>query len=281
MSIYDSKGKELRTIEENAALNKKLSTYQRPAFSLFSFKTSEGIELNGYMIKPSDFDSGKKYPVIMTQYSGPNSQEVTDSWQFDWHNYLAEKGFIIACVDPRGTAARGEEFRKCTYMQLGKLESIDLIEAAKYLTTLPFCDPKNIGIWGWSYGGFMTSLCMEKGGELFKAGVAVAPVTNWRFYDNVYTERYMRTPQENAEGYDDNSPISHPEGIKGKFLLIHGTADENVHTQNTYEFAEALVQAGIQFDMQLYTNRNHNITGGNTRMHLYTKIANFFEEQLK
>jgi dipeptidyl-peptidase-4 len=166
-------------------------------------------------------------------------------------------------------------------MQLGKLESDDLVEAAKYLASLPYVDAKNIGIWGWSHGGFMTALCMEKGGELFKAGVAVAPVTNWRFYDTVYTERYMRKPHENSDGYDENSPISHPEGIKGRLLLIHGTADDNVHAQNTYEFAEALVQAGVQFDMQIYTNRNHSIRGGNTRMHLYTKITNFFEEHLK
>jgi dipeptidyl-peptidase 4 len=281
VSVYDTKGKELRTIEDNGGLKKKLAEYVKPTFDFFTFKTSDKTELNGYMIKPSNFDPLKKYPVVMTQYGGPNSQEVTDSWQFDWHNYLAERGFIIACVDPRGTAARGEAFRKCTYMQLGKIESDDLIEAAKYLSSLPYVDAKNIGIWGWSHGGFMTALCMEKGGELFKAGVAVAPVTNWRFYDSVYTERYMRKPHENSDGYDENSPISHPEGIKGHLLLIHGTADDNVHAQNTYEFAEALVQAGVQFDMQLYTNRNHSIYGGNTRMHLYTKITNYFEEHLK
>lgn len=281
VSVYDVKGNEIRTIEENATLKKKLDEYIKPSFGFFTFKTSDGTELNGYMIKLSGFDPSKKYPVVMTQYSGPNSQEVTDSWQFDWHNYLAEKGFIIVCVDPRGTAARGEEFRKCTYMQLGKIESDDMVEAANYVASLPYCDEKNIGIWGWSYGGFMTTLCMEKGGTIFKAGVAVAPVTNWRFYDTVYTERYMRKPSENSDGYDDNSPISHPEGIKGNLLLIHGTADENVHTQNTYEFAEALVQAGVQFDMQIYTNRNHSIFGGNTRMHLYTKITNYFETHLK
>lgn len=281
VSVCDAKGKELRVIEDNAALRKKMEGYQLPSFEFFTVKNSDGIELNGYMIKPSYFDAGKKYPVIMTQYAGPNSQEVTDSWQFDWHNYLAERGFIVACVDPRGTAARGEEFRKCSYMQLGKLESNDLIDAARYMASLPYADSKNIGIWGWSYGGFMTALCMEKGGELFKAGVAVAPVTNWRFYDTVYTERYMRVPAENSEGYDANSPISNPGGIKGNLLLVHGTADENVHTQNTYEFSEALVQAGVQFDMQIYTNRNHSIYGGNTRMHLYTRIARFFEENLK
>jgi dipeptidyl-peptidase-4 len=281
VTVCDIKGKEIRTLEDNAELKKKLDEYQRPSCEFFTFKTEEGFELNGYMIKPSGFDLSKKYPVVMTQYSGPNSQEVTDSWQFDWHNYLAEKGFIIACVDPRGTAARGEAFRKCTYMQLGKLESDDMVEAGKYLATLPYCDSKNIGIWGWSYGGFMTALCMEKGNDVFNTGVAVAPVTSYRFYDAVYTERYMRRPHENENGYDDNSPINHARDIKGNFLIIHGTADDNVHAQNTYEFAEALVQAGVQFDMQLYTNRNHSIFGGNTRMHLYTKITNYFEEHLK
>lgn len=281
VSVNDSKGKQVRTIEDNSTLKKRLNEYTRPSFEFFTFKTSDGTELNGYMIKPSGFDQSKKYPVVMTQYGGPNSQEVTDSWSFDWHNFLAEKGYVVACVDPRGTAARGEAFRKCTYMQLGKIESEDLVEAAKYLASLPYCDEKNIGIWGWSHGGFMTALCMEKGGTLFKAGVAVAPVTNWRFYDTVYTERYMRKPSENSDGYDENSPISHPEGIKGSLLLIHGTADDNVHAQNTYEFAEALVQAGVQFDMQIYTNRNHSIYGGNTRMHLYTKILNYFETHLK
>jgi len=281
VSVCDIKGKSIRMIEENNTLKNRLQQYIRPSFEFFTFKTSDGTELNGYMIKPSDFDASKRYPVVMTQYGGPNSQEVADSWLFDWHNFLAEKGFVIVCVDPRGTAARGEAFRKCTYMQLGKLESDDLIEAAKYVGSLPYCDAQNIGIWGWSHGGFMTSLCMEKGGSVFKAGVAVAPVTNWRFYDSVYTERYMRKPSENPEGYDENSPISHPGGIKGSLLLIHGTADDNVHTQNTFEFAEALVQAGVKFDMQLYTNRNHSIYGGNTRIHLYTKILNYFETHLK
>lgn len=281
VTINDFKGKVVKNLEDNSALIKKMSEYMLPASEFFSFKNSSGVDLNGYIIKPSTFDPLKKYPVIMTQYSGPNSQEVVDRWDFDWHNFLAEQGYIIVCVDPRGTAARGEEFRKSTYMQIGKLESDDQIDAARYLTTLPYVDSRNIGIWGWSHGGFMTSLCLEKGGDLFKAGVAVAPVTNWRFYDSVYTERYMRTPQENGDGYDDNSPISHPEGIKGHLLLIHSTADDNVHLQNTYEFAEALVQAGIEFDMHVYTNRNHSIYGGNTRMHLYNKIFNYFETYLK
>lgn len=281
VTVNDANGKEVRAIETNAKLTEKLSTYVLPSHEFFTFKTSEGIELNGYMLKPSNFDAAKKYPVVMTQYSGPNSQEVKDEWEMDWHYYLAELGYVVACVDPRGTAARGEEFRKCTYMQLGKLESDDMVEAARYLGQLSFINKDKIGIWGWSYGGFMTALCMEKGNEVFNTGVSVAPVTNWRFYDSVYTERYMRTPQENPSGYDDNSPITHAKDIKGNYLLVHGTADDNVHAQNSYEFAEAMVQSGVQFDMMLYTNRNHGIYGGNSRMHLFTKIINYFESNLK
>lgn len=281
ITVNENDGKTIRTIEQNKELNEQLASYVLPTHEFFFFTLPGGTDLNGYLLKPSNFNPTLKYPVIMTQYSGPNSQEVSDSWNINWHYFLAEQGYIVACVDPRGTAARGEEFRKCTYLQLGKLESDDQIEAAKYLASLPYTDEKNIAIWGWSYGGFMTALCLEKGGDLFKAGVAVAPVTNWRFYDTVYTERYMRSPQQNPEGYDDNSPINNVEGIKGSLLLVHGTADDNVHTQNTYEFTEALVQAGIPFDMQLYTNRNHSIFGGNTRMHLYSKIVNYFETHLK
>jgi dipeptidyl-peptidase-4 len=233
------------------------------------------------MLKPSNFDPGKKYPVVISQYSGPNSQKVRDKWQIDWHSFLSEQGYVVAFVDPRGTAARGEEFRKCTYMQLGKLESEDQVEAAKYLASLPYTDENNVAIWGWSFGGFTTALSLSKGGGIFKAGIAVAPVTNWRYYDTVYTERYMRTPQQNPDGYDDNSPINNVEGIKSNLLIIHGTADDNVHAQNTYEYSEALVQAGIPFDMHMYTNRNHSIYGGNTRMHLFNKIFNYFETHLK
>lgn len=281
VSLNDKTGKTIRSIEQNSDLISTLAAYTLPTHEFFSFTTNEGILLNGYLLKPSTFDPSKKYPLVMTQYSGPNSQEVTNSWNVDWHYYLAELGYIVACVDPRGTAARGEEFRKCTYMQLGKLESDDQVEAAKYLASLPFTNERQIAIWGWSYGGFMTALSMAKGGNIFNAGVAVAPVTNWRFYDTVYTERYMRTPQQNPDGYDDNSPINNTTGIKGSLLIIHGTADDNVHAQNTYEFSEALVQAGIAFDMQIYTNRNHSIYGGNTRMHLFTKIINYFETHLK
>jgi dipeptidyl-peptidase 4 len=281
VTVHDAKGKQLRVLEDNQALRDKLAEYQIPVREFITFTNSEGIELNGYLIKPVNFDPNHKYPVVMTQYSGPNSQEVLDEWMLDWHSYLANQGYLIACFDPRGTAARGEEFRKVTYLQLGKLEADDQVEAAKYLASLPYTDENKIAIWGWSYGGFITALTLNKGGDVFSAGVAVAPVTNWRFYDTVYTERFMRTPQQNPDGYDDNSPINNVDQIKGRLLLIHGTADDNVHVQNTHEYAEALVQAGIPFDMQVYTNRNHSIYGGKTRMHLYLKIIDHFERWLQ
>ncbi|MEI8114162.1 MAG: S9 family peptidase [Bacteroidia bacterium] len=280
-TLCDQTGKLIRTLEDNSALKTLLKDYQISKKEFFSFKTSEGVELNGWMIKPASFDPAKKHPVVMTQYSGPNNQQVIDRWSIGYDDYLAQEGFIVACVDPRGTGARGEEFRKMTYMQLGKYESDDQVEAAKYLGSLPFVDKNNIAIWGWSYGGFMSALCMEKGADVFKAGISAAPVTNWRFYDSVYTERYMRTPKENPDGYDDNSPLSHSDKIKGNYLIICGSADDNVHLQNTMEFTERMVQAGVQFDMAIYTNRNHGIRGGNTSLQLYTKMTNFLKEKLQ
>lgn len=280
-TVNDATGKTLRTLEDNSELKNQLSEYQLPSHEFFKFTTNEGIELNGYMLKPSNFSPDKKYPVIMTQYSGPNSQEVVDQWNIDWHSFLAEQGYIVACVDPRGTAARGEEFRKCTYMQIGVLETKDQIEAAQYLAKMPYVNPSKIGIWGWSYGGFMAARCIEKGNSVFNTAIAVAPVTDWRFYDAIYTERYMRTPQENPDGYKESAPITFASDITGNFLLIHGSADDNVHAQNSFEFAEAMTQANAQFDMMIYTNRNHSIHGGNTRIHLYTKIFNYFESHLK
>ncbi|MEN8116121.1 MAG: DPP IV N-terminal domain-containing protein [Bacteroidota bacterium] len=279
----NKKGKQIRILQDNETLINTVSAFNISKKEFFNFTTSEGVELNGYMIKPAGFDAAKKYPVLMTQYSGPNSQSVTDSWGsgIGWNEFLAQEGFLVVCVDPRGTGARGEDFRKVTYQQLGKYESDDQVETAKYLATVPYVDTENIAIFGWSYGGFMTLLSMEKGGELFKAGISVAPVTSWRFYDSVYTERYMRTPQQNPEGYDDNSPLSHADDIKGRLLIIHGSADDNVHAQNTFEMTEKMVQAGVQFDMAIYTNRNHGIRGGNTSMHLYTKMTNFLKDQLK
>ncbi|WP_319590369.1 S9 family peptidase [uncultured Draconibacterium sp.] len=282
ITLHDNKdGEQIRFLQDNTVLKNTVKQMDIPQKEFFTFTTSEGIELNGWMLKPQGFNASQKYPVFMTQYSGPNSQSVTDSWGgIGWNEYLAQEGFLVVCVDPRGTGARGEDFRKVTYMQLGKYESDDQVEAAKYLTTLPYVDDQNISIFGWSYGGFMTLLTLEKGGDLFKAGIAVAPVTSWRFYDTVYTERFMRTPEENPEGYDDNSPLSHAEDIKGNLLIVHGTADDNVHAQNTFEMTEKMVQAGVQFDMALYTNRNHGIRGGNTSMHLYTKMVNFLKDNL-
>lgn len=279
-TLFDAAGKKIRVLEDNQKLKDKLAEINPPLKEFFTFTTSEGIELNGWVIYPPLFDKTKKYPVIMNQYSGPNSQEVLDSWSMGFDEYLAARGYIVMSVDPRGTGARGEAFRKVTYLQLGKYETIDQIEAARYAAGLPWVDASRIGIWGWSYGGFISSSCMVKGDGAFKVGIAVAPVTNWRYYDNIYTERFMRKPQDNAEGYDQNSPLFFADQLKGKLFLIHGTADDNVHVQNTLEFSERLVQAGKQFDQMLYTNRNHGIYGGNTRMHLFTMIEEYLSKNL-
>ena len=280
VTLHDAKGKLIRVLKDNKALQEKVKEYGGVNKEFFTFKTSEGVELYGYMVKPPDFDPNKKYPVLMYQYSGPNSQTVVNRWGFGWDMLLAQKGYITVCVDGRGTGGRGEEFRKVTYKQLGKYETIDQIETAKYIGTLPSIDKNRIGIWGWSYGGFETLLALTKGADYFKAGIAVAPVTNWRYYDNIYTERYMRTPQENPKGYDDNSPTTYAAELKAKLLLVHGMGDDNVHFQNSAEFSEALVQANKQFREFFYTNRNHGIYGGNTRMHLYTMMTNFILENL-
>lgn len=280
VTLHDWQGKQIRVLESNEKLKSTLAGYNIPRREFFSFTTGEGIELNGWMLKPVNFDASKKYPVLIVQYSGPNSQQVTDNFRVGWNEFLAQEGFLVVSVDPRGTGARGEAFRKVTYMQLGKYESDDMVEAARYLARQPYIDSGRIGIWGWSYGGFMVALSMSKGGELFRAGVSVAPVTSWRFYDTIYTERFMRTPRENPEGYDDNSPLFHAGKVKGRMLLVHGSADDNVHVQNTMEYAEALVQAGVQFDMAIYTNRNHGIRGGNTTMHLYKLKTDFLKREL-
>ncbi len=279
VALYKNDGKQIRVLEDNAALKEKVQGYRTSTKEFFTFKTSEGIELNGWMVKPLDFDPSKQYPVLMTQYSGPNSQSVADRWGIGWEQLLAANGYVVACVDPRGTAARGEEFRKRTYMKLGKYESDDQIEAAKYLGSLNYIDAGRIGIYGWSYGGFMSALCLSKS-NVFKIGIAVAPVTNWRYYDSVYTERYMRKPQENPKGYDDNSPINLADSLQGKLFLIHGTADDNVHFQNSVEYIDKLVQAGKQFDMFMYPNRNHGINGGNTRVHLFKMKLDYIFKNL-
>ncbi|MCL4484053.1 MAG: S9 family peptidase [Bacteroidetes bacterium] len=281
VTLHDISGKQIRVLENNDALKGKLAQMQLPQKEFFKFTTSEGIELNGWMIKPLQFNPATKYPVLMTQYSGPNSQQVLDAFSIDWNTYLARQGYLVVCVDPRGTGARGEEFRKCTYGQLGNLESNDQVETARFLSKQPYVDAKKIAIWGWSFGGFMSAMTLCKGGDLIRAAIAVAPVTSHYFYDTIYTERYMGLPSQNPDGYLQNSPITLVKGIKGKLLLVHGTADDNVHFQNSIEFAEAMVQAGVQFRMMAYNNRNHGIRGGNTTMHLYTMFDEFLKENLK
>jgi len=281
VTLHDISGKQIRELENNSVLKEKLAKMQLPQKEFFKFTTSEGIELNGWMIKPVPFNPNTKYPVLMTQYSGPNSQQVLDVFSVSWDTYIAQQGYLMVCVDPRGTGARGEEFRKCTYGQLGNLESNDQVEFAKYLAKQSYVDSKKIGIWGWSFGGFISAMTLCKGGDLIHAAIAVAPVISHYFYDTVYTERYMGLPSQNPDGYIQNSPIALAAGIKGKLLLVHGTADDNVHYQNSIEFAEAMVQAGIQFRMMAYNNRNHGIRGGNTTMHLYTMFDEFLKENLK
>lgn len=284
-SLCDNNGKTITTLIDNADLKAKVEKVVGKK-EFFQFTTSEGVQLNGWMVKPRDFDASKKYPVVMYQYSGPGSQEVTDSWNLGFYgagifeSYLTEQGFICACVDGRGTGARGADFEKCTYLQLGLRESQDQVETAIYLGSLPYVDKANIGIWGWSFGGFNTLMSMSEGRPVFKAGVAVAAPSNWKYYDTVYTERYMRTPNENAAGYAIN-PMERVANLSGSLLLIHGTADDNVHFRNVAEMSEALVQANKQFEMQIYTNRNHSIYGGNTRYHLLTRMCDFFKRNLK
>lgn len=284
-TICDNNGKTITILLDNSEL-KTIIEKVTGTKEFFKFTTSDGIALNGWMVKPRNFNPNKKYPVIMYQYSGPGSQEVTDSWGLGFYgagifeSYLTQQGFIYACIDGRGTGARGADFEKCTYLKLGDLESKDQVEAAIYLGSLPYVDKENIGIWGWSFGGFNTLMSMTEGRPVFKAGVAIAAPSNWKYYDTVYTERYMRTPKENASGYAIN-PMERVNKLSGNLLLIHGTADDNVHFRNATEMSEALVQANKQFEMQVYTNRNHSIYGGNTRYHLMTRVCNFFIRNLK
>lgn len=283
-TVNDNTGKTLVVLEDNKDLKAVLSNYGKERKEFGKFKTSSGQDLNYWIIKPEKMESGKKYPLLFYVYGGPGSQEVLNSQSrasdYMWFRMLAQKGYVVACVDGRGTGMRGEKFKKCTYMELGKYETEDQIEAAKYFGSLPFIDKDRIGIFGWSYGGYMSSLCISKGADYYKAAIAVAPVTNWRYYDNVYTERFMRTPQENAEGYDTNSPINHVEKLKGNYLLIHGTADDNVHYQNSMDLITALVKANKQFEHFAYPNKDHGIYGGNTRLHLYTLMTDFILRKL-
>lgn len=280
VTVRSIKGSFTRTIENNSKLATEFNTLNLTEKEFFSFNTSENIKLNGWILKPSNFDPNKKYPVLLVQYSGPNSQEVLDRWRIDWEYYLANQGYVVACVDGRGTGARGSEFRKCTYEQLGVLETKDQVEAAKYLGQQSFIDKDRIGIWGWSYGGFMTLMSMSTGEKVFKAGIAVAPVTDWRLYNSAYTERFMRRPQENFKGYDLTSPLQRADKLQGNLLIIHGTADDNVHTQNTMLYIDKLVAADKQFEMQLYTDKNHSILGKQTRRHLYTRMCDFLFKNL-
>ena len=281
--VYNRENKLIRTIEDNASLKSKQQMLGTQPVEFFTFKTSENVSLNGYMVKPADFDASKKYPVFMYVYGGPGSQTVKDSWggqNYWWFQMLAQQGYIIVSVDNRGTGGRGEEFKKMTYLQLGKYETMDQIEAAKYLGTQSYVDAERIGIFGWSYGGYMTSLCLSKGADVFKTAIAVAPVINWKWYDTIYTERYMRTPQENESGYEDNSPINFADMIKGNYLLVHGNSDDNVHFQNAAEMTNALIQNGIHFQNLYYPNRNHGIYGGGARLHLYEEMTEFLLEHL-
>ncbi|MBP1664491.1 MAG: dipeptidyl-peptidase [Bacteroidetes bacterium] len=280
-TLCDSKGMKIRILEDNAALAAEFKALNLPVKEFFSFTTSEGVKLNGWMLKPVDFSPGKKYPTLMVQYSGPNSQQVLDHWKIDWEYYLSTQGYVVVSVDGRGTGARGADFRKCTYQQLGVLEAKDQIEAARYLGTLSFVDKDRIGIWGWSFGGYMTLLSMSSGEKIFKAGIAVAPVTDWRLYDAVYTERFMRTPQENNRGYDAGSVLNKADKLNGNLLIVHGTADDNVHLPNTMIYLDKLMKSGKHADLQLYTDKNHSILGKETRRHLYQKKFDFLEKNLK
>lgn len=283
-AIYDNTGKKLYTLEDNAAFKKTIADFGFVPKEHFTFHTPEQIKLYGWMIKPADFDASKKYPVLMYVYGGPGSQEVNNSYfrgnDHAWYQMLAQKGYIVVCVDGRGTAGRGDAFKKSIYKQMGKLEAIDQIATANYLKTLPYVDGDRIGIWGWSFGGYLSSLAMFKGEGVFKMAMAVAPVTNWRYYDNIYTERFLQKPQDNPSGYDDNSPCFFAHQMEGSYLLVHGTADDNVHFQNAIDLVTQLNKAEKQYDQFFYPNKNHFIYGGNTRFHLYTKLTNFLLENL-
>jgi len=284
--FYELKRKDgtlVKVLNDNIELIEKMKDYNFTSKSFFKFNTTDGVELNGWIMKPNNFDTNKKYPVLMYVYGGPGSQSVTNTFgyfDFVWYQMLCQKGYIIACVDGRGTGARGSEFEKLVYGKMGKLELNDQIEGAKYFASLPYVDKDRIGIWGWSFGGYMSALCITAGADYFKTAVAVAPVTNFRYYDNIYTERYLGLPKDNASGYDDNSPITYADKLKGNLLVVHGSTDDNVHFQNTMDFVNALVKANKQFEMQVYPNRNHNISGGNTRYHLFKRITDYILRNL-
>lgn len=281
ITLHKSNSNLIRVLEDNKSLQKTAKYYGLATKDFFSFITVDSVHLNGYMLKPVDFDPSNKYPVLMTVYGGPGSQTVQNSWERQyWHHLLTQKGYIIVSVDNRGTGGRGRAFKHSTYKKLGKLEAFDQIQAAKYLGSLPYVDANRIGIWGWSYGGYMSALVLFTGHEYFKAAIAVAPVTSWRFYDTIYTERYLQRPQDNPEGYDDYTPLAHAGELKGAFLLIHGTGDDNVHFQNSVELQRALILAGKQFRSFYFPNKNHGIYGGNSRYYLFTMMTDFILDNL-
>ena len=282
-TLRDFNGKTLRELQNNNSALKKLQSDGFVNKEFFQIPNKNGDQMNAWMIKPKDFSPNKKYPVLMYQYSGPGSQQVSNAWDGRntiWFNLLAQKGYIVLCVDGRGTGYRGTKYKKATYKNLGKYEIEDQITAAQWIGSQSFVDAGRIGIFGWSFGGYMASLAMTKGADVFKVGIAVAPVTTWRYYDTIYTERYLQTPQENPQGYDENSPINFADLMKGKYLLIHGTADDNVHYQNAVEMAEALIQKNKEFEFMTYPDKNHGIYGGNTRLHLYQKMTDFILNNL-
>ena len=281
VTVCDARGKTLRTLEDNASLKALAAQSGLPQKEFFTCANAAGDLMNGYILKPANFDPSKRYPVVMSQYSGPGSQSVLDDWKVDWEYYLANQGFIVACVDGRGTGGRSRAYETAVYMQLGKYETEDQVAGAEYMSTLPYVDGNRIGIYGWSYGGYETLMAMSTGNGIYRAGVAIAPVTDWRYYDTIYSERFMRTPQENGDGYRQSAPITHAANLKGSLLIVSGTADDNVHYLNTLQYSAALVEAGIQFDSQIYTNKDHHIRGCNTRHHLYTRVCNFFSDKLK
>ncbi len=282
-ALCDKSGKEIRVLEDNKTLKDKLNNYKLSPAEITSYTNAYGEKLNAFIIKPKQFDATKKHPVLMYVYGGPGHQLAVNRWMganYFWYQMLADKGYIIVCVDGRGTGFKGEAFKKSTYLQLGKYEIEDQIYVAQQLGKLPYVDAARIGIWGWSFGGYMSSLAISKGADVFKTAIAVAPVTNWRYYDNIYTERFMRTPQENGTSYDDNSPINHVEKIKGNYLIIHGTADDNVHFQNAVEMVNAMITKNVKFDSEFYPNKNHGISGGKTRLHLYERMTRYILENL-
>lgn len=283
VSLHEASGKTIKVLEDNKELEARIGTFAIGQKEFFTFQTIDGTDLNGYIIKPVDFDESKSYPLLLYVYGGPGSQNVRNAWgglRDFWHLHLASEGYVIACVDNRGTGGRGKDFKHMTYANLGKSETEDQVAAATYLGGLPYVDKSRIGIWGWSYGGYMSSLALMLGNDVFKSAIAVAPVTTWRYYDTIYTERYLQTPQLNASGYDDYSPITHADKLKGHFLLIHGTGDDNVHFQNTVDLVDALVAAGKQFETFYYPNRSHGISGGNTTWHLYQLMTDFIKRKL-